>query len=361
MNVPVESLRAFCVSALRQTGLGETDSATAADALVTADAMGVFTHGTKLLIGYLNRLRGGGYRSAGAARIEREGPAWAVIDGDSALGQVGCVFAMRAAIDKAKHVGIAYVGLRNTGHIGAAGYYAELAAREGMIGVVMGNDTPSVAAPGSRGAVLGSNPLAYAVPVGDGDPIVLDMATAAVAGGKVYAAHQRGEPIPATWLIGEDGRPTTDSGLYPHHASLAPMAGHKGYGLALLVEILAGALPGGLMTWQIGSWMFDDPARASGHNAAFLAIDVATIAEPAAFASRMRALVDEIHRAPTADGVGRVLVPGEREMELRRRATRDGIDLPDDVRAKLAQVARELGIRAEWLETSGTHQGAKES
>ena len=100
------------------------------------------------------------------------------------------------------------------------------------------NFVPSVAAPGSRGAVLGSNPIAYGIPVGDGDPIILDMATAAVAGGKVYAAHQRGEPIPPTWLIGPDGKPTTDGSLYPHQASLAPMAGHKGYGFGLWCEIL---------------------------------------------------------------------------------------------------------------------------
>jgi ureidoglycolate dehydrogenase (NAD+) len=354
MNVPIDSLRAFCIAALRDAGLRESDAETTADALVTADALGVFMHGTKLLSGYLNRLRGGGYRPMGKPWIEREGPAWAVIDGDSALGQVGCVFAIQTAIAKARNVGLAFVGLKNTGHIGAAGYYAELAARQGLIGVVLGNDTPSVAAPGSRGAVLGSNPIAYAVPVGDDDPIVLDMATAAVAGGKVYAAHQRGEPIPATWLIGQDGRPTTDSRLYPHRASLAPMAGHKGYGLALLAEILAGVLPGGAMTWQIGSWMFDDPDQPSGHNAAFLAIDVATIAPPAEFATRMRSLVAEIHLAPTAEGVERVLHPGEREAAHRRQAVRDGIALPDDVRAKLGEVARETGLAAEWLDTTSS-------
>lgn len=359
MRVPIEALREFCMAALRQVGMNENDSAITSDALVTTDAMGIFTHGTKLLGGYLSRLSGGGYRASGVPRIEREGPGWAVIDGDSALGQVGCVFAVRVAIAKARNVGIAYVGLRNTGHIGAAGYYAAMAASEGLIGVVTGNDTPSVAAPGSRGAVLGSNPLAYAVPVAGRDPILLDMATAAVAGGKVYAAHQRGEPIPATWLIGEDGRPTTDGSLYPHHASLAPMAGHKGYGMGLLAEVLSGALPCGALTWQIGSWMFDDPGKASRHNAGFIAIDVATIAEPGEFDLRMQTLIDEIHAVPTAEGVDRVILPGEREWERKRRAEAEGINLPDDVRVKLTAVAREFGVRADWLETHPatlTHQ-----
>lgn len=348
MKISVDSLRAFCVATLQQVGLNLADAEITADALVSTDAMGVFTHGTKLLSGYLNRLRGGGYRAAGLPRIEREGPAWGVIDGDSALGQVGSVFAMRTAIAKARQVGVAYVGLRNTGHIGAAGYYAAMAAREGLIGLVTGNDMPSVAAPGSRGAVLGSNPLAYGVPVADHDPILLDMATAAVAGGKVYAAHQRGEPIAPTWLIGPDGHPTTDGSLYPHHASLAPMAGHKGYGLALWAEILSGVLPGGAITWQVGSWIFDEPSKPSLHNAAFIAIDVATIAPPLEFAARVRSLIDEIHKAPTAEGVERVLLPGEREWNLHRSAKNHGIDLPADVVSKLELIAKETGIAPQW-------------
>jgi ureidoglycolate dehydrogenase (NAD+) len=184
MRVPIDVLQAFCDQALQQAGLNSVDAEATASVLVTTDAMGVFTHGTKLLGGYLNRLRGGGYRATGVPKIEREGPGWAIIDGDSALGQVGSMFAMRTAIAKARNVGVAYVGLRNTGHIGAAGYYASLAAREGFITQVTGNDIPSVAAPGSRGPVLGSNPFAYGVPVPGQDPILLDIATAAVAGAR---------------------------------------------------------------------------------------------------------------------------------------------------------------------------------
>lgn len=349
MRVPVESLRSFCLAALRQAGLNEADADVTADALVTTDTMGVFTHGTKLLGGYLNRLRGGGYRATARPRIEREGPAWAVIDGESALGQVGGVFAMQAAIDKARTVGVAYVGLRNTGHIGAAGYYAAHAARSGLIAMVVGNDVPSVAAPGSRAAVLGSNPLAYGIPVEGSEPILLDMATAAVAGGKVYAAHQRGEPIPATWLIGPDGQPTTDGSLYPQHAALAPMAGHKSYGIGLWAEILAGVLPGGAMTWQVGTWMFDPADKPSQHNAGFIAINVATIAPPEDFAARIQHLIDEIHAAPTAAGIDRVLLPGEREWSLRQQSHATGIDLPEDVRAKLRQVAADYQLTADWL------------
>jgi LDH2 family malate/lactate/ureidoglycolate dehydrogenase len=271
-----------------------------------------------------------------------------VVDGDSALGQVGGVFAVRLALAKARAVGIAYVGLRNTGHIGAAGHYAALAAREGLIAMVTGNDIPSVAAPGSRAAVLGSNPLAYAIPVRGSDPILLDIATAAVAGGKVYAALQRREPIPSTWLIGPDGRPTSDGSLYPQHAALAPMAGHKGYGLGLWCEILSAVLPGGHATWQVGSWIFDEPSRPSWHNASFTVIDVAAVAGAEAFDRRLKSLIDELHAAPPAEGSDGVRLPGEAEWLRYHHAQRHGIELPSDVVEKIRHAAELTGTSLPW-------------
>lgn len=343
-GISMESLTQFCLNALTRVGLSRADAETTATALVTTDAMGVFTHGTKLLAGYLSKLKGGGYRASAVPRIEREGLGWALIDGESALGQVGSDFAMRTAMEKARQTGIGYVGLRNTGHIGAAGYYAAKAARAGFIAMVTGNDIPSVAAPGSRGAVLGSNPIAYGIPTGNGDPIVLDMATAAVAGGKIYAALQRGETIPSTWLIDQAGQPTADGSLYPDRASLAPMAGHKGYGFGLWCEILSAVLPGGRMTWQVGSWIFDDPALPSAHNASFIAIDIGAMVPREQFDRRLQHLIDEVHAAPTAAGIERVLMPGEREWDLYRKAQQAGIMLPKDVRDKLAQAAVHAGI-----------------
>ncbi|MBU6293355.1 MAG: Ldh family oxidoreductase [Planctomycetes bacterium] len=343
-RVSPERLEAFVRAALEAIGMGARDAATTAEALALADSMGVHTHGTKLLAGYLKRLKGGGYKATGAPRVSRQGPAWALVDGDSALGQVGGAMAMGLAISKARSVGVAYVGLRNTAHIGAAGYYAWMAAREGLFGLVVGNDIPSVAAPGSTGPVLGSNPLAWAAPVPGGDPILLDMATAAVAGGKVYAAWQRGEPIPPTWLIGPDGHPTTDGNLYPQSAALAPMAGHKGYGLGLLAEWLSGVIPGGAITWQVGSWMFDPADKPSAHNAGFIAMDIASIADPEEYRRGARRLVEEIHAAKSAPGVGRVMLPGEREWDARRKAMAGGIPLPSDVVAKLAEASGMTGV-----------------
>lgn len=347
-RIAPKALKEFCQRALSAAGLSPNDQETVASALVLADSMGVFTHGTKLLGGYLNRLKGGGYQPQAKPFVAKEGPAWAVIDGANALGQIGGSFAMNVAMEKARTCGVAYVGLKNTGHIGAAGFYAVLAAQNGMAGLVLGNDIPSVAAPGSRGPVLGSNPLAYGIPVPGSDPILLDMATAAVAGGKVYAAFQRGETIPDTWLIGPDGKPTTDGKLYPHQASLAPMAGHKGYGIALWAEILSAVISGGAVTWQVGSWMFDEPSKPTAHNAAFLAIDVLAISGPENFTKKIQGLIQELRGATPAEGTTGVQIPGQREWAQKRDSETRGIPLPQDVLAKLDQLANDWNLTTPW-------------
>src|SRR5208337_1020331 len=142
-----------------------------------------------------------GLKADAVPRIEREGPGWAIVDGQSALGLVTSVFAMNAAIEKARKTGIAYVGARNSCHFGAAGYYVNLAAKADMIGLAMANDTPSMVTPGARKPVLGTNPFSYAIPAGDEDPIFLDIASSAVAIGKIRIAKALGQKVPDTWLV----------------------------------------------------------------------------------------------------------------------------------------------------------------
>jgi LDH2 family malate/lactate/ureidoglycolate dehydrogenase len=342
--IPAADVLALCVDVLRAFGVSEAHARSTAEALVATDCWGIFTHGTKLLPGYVRRIRAGGIRTDVEPAVTRQGPAWAIVDARSTLGQVSSSMAMAVAITKARGAGVGYVGVRDGNHFGAAGYYAWLAAREGMIGMAMANDIPSVAAPGSRTAVTGSNPIAYALPAGPHDPILFDAATSTVAGGKVYAARTRGDPIPPDWLIGPDGLPTTDASLYPQKAVLTPMAGHKGYGIALLVESLAGILTGAAVTWQVGSWIFDDPARPTNHGAAFLAFDVAAVLGERVYLERVDALIREIRATPTAPGVSRVLLPGEREWKRRREYAAEGIPLPGDVREGLRKLAGEAGV-----------------
>ncbi len=325
------------------------DAKVGADVLVMTDAWGVFTHGTKLLRGYLRRLKEGGLRAKGRPRITAEGPAWAIVDGDSALGQITSVFAMEAALAKARKCGISYVGVRNSCHFGAAGYYAWLAAKEGCIGLSMANDKPSVAAPGSRGAITGSNPIAYAVPAGKHHAMLLDMSVATVAGGKVYAARTRGEKIPNTWLVGADGRPTTDPNGYPEVGALQPAAGHKGYGIALLIETFAGLLSGAAFTSGVGNWLWDDGTQPTHHGAAFIVMDVDAMMPRDKFRQRIEAMVDEIHNAPKADGVARLYIPGEMEWDRYATAAQNGIALPSDVVSSLKDAAAMVGLDFEQL------------
>jgi LDH2 family malate/lactate/ureidoglycolate dehydrogenase len=344
------ALHDFCVDALRRAGASDEHARTTAEVMVMTDTWGTFTHGSKLLPGYIRRIRAGGIRAGVEPHITSQGPAWAMVDAESVLGQVSSVFAMKAAIEKARSAGMAYVGVRNGNHFGAAGYYAWLAAKQGLLGMAMSNDIPSVAAPGSRAAVLGSNPIAYAIPTGGGEAIILDMATSTVAGGKVYAARVQGKPIPPDWLIGPDGLPTTDGSLYPQTAVLNPMAGHKGYGVALLIESLAGVLTGAAVTWKVGSWIFGDPSLPTHHGAAFLAFDLGAMMPADEFRARVDALVNEIHAAPTAPGVKRVRVPGEPEWDRRKTALVEGIPLPEDVRGTLRKLAADLGMEPPaWL------------
>ncbi len=343
-RVSVGNLRAFCIEAFCRVGMREADARTAADVLVTTDVLGVFTHGTRNLPKYLRRLRAGGLDPKAMPEIVREGPAWAIVDGHAAMAMVTACKAMETAIAKARTSGLAYVGARNSGHFGAAGYYALMAARNGMIGLSMSNDVPSMTAPGARGHVLGTNPLAVAIPAGKEHPILLDIAMSTVAGSKVYAAVSQGKPIPNTWIVDADGIPTTDGSAYPHKGSMLPMAGHKGYGLALLVEVLSSLLSGARCRFEVGSWIFDDPSVPTGHGHAFLAFDIGAIAGPDLFKDRADRMIREIREAPKAKGSDRIFLPGEMEFEKMQDATANGIPLPQEVVDGLVAVADELGL-----------------
>jgi LDH2 family malate/lactate/ureidoglycolate dehydrogenase len=348
-TIPVAELERFCRAVLEKCGLSETDARVAADVLVTTDSFGVFTHGVKALPGYVRRLRGGGLRANAVPQIERQGPAWAVVDGQSAIGMVTSVFAMQTAIEKAKTTGMAYVGVRNSCHFGAAGYYALLAAKAGLFGMAMANDTPSMVVPGARTAVLGTNPFAYAVPAGQQDPIFLDIASSAVAGGKIRVFQGLNKPVPDTWLVDTEGVPTTDPFAYPFQGSLQPFAGHKGYGIALMIETLAGVLSGAGMRGQILGWIDSDPTLPTRHGAAFVAIDVGQIMPGGAFQERVEAMICDIRQTPTAKGVERIYLPGEMEWEKRRAALAQGIPLPADIRTSLREMGQEVGVTADWL------------
>jgi LDH2 family malate/lactate/ureidoglycolate dehydrogenase len=348
MTVGVDELTRFCIAAMRAAGLGEEDARLSAEVLVTTDTWGTFTHGTHQLRGLLYNIRIGRLNPAARLRVEAEGPGWARVDGQDAMPLATAYRAMELCIAKARATGVGYVGVRRSSHYGAAGFYAVMAAQQGLIGLSMCNVDPGVTAPGSRGRVMGTNPIAYAAPRAGAAPVFLDIATSAVAASKLYAAQALNQPIPDTWLVDDDGLPTTDPTGYPRRGALQPMAGHKGYGLAVLVEILTAVLTGAGIMSEVNSWMLDslEPAN-QGH--AFLALDVAAMMPPAQFAARMEQMAAEIHAAPLAVGADRIYLPGEKEWEHRAAALVHGIPLPPFVVANLRGVAEDTGVTASWL------------
>ena len=343
-KITIPALKTFVRDVLAECGVSAADADTTAEVLVTTDAWGVFTHGTKALRGYAKKLRAGGLKAQGRPTIIRESASWAQIDGDASVGMVTGVFAMNCAIAKARTTGLSLVTVRNSCHFGAAGYYAQLAARVNMIGFAMANDVPSVVAPGSKGPVLGSNPFAFSAPGGGYPPFLLDISTAVVAGGKVKALLADGKPIPPDWLIDLEGRPTTDGHLYPLQASLTPMAGHKGYGIALMIEVLSGVLSGSAVRDKVGSWSTDELSRVTDHGHAFMVIDPATILGDNSFPNGMTSLIGGIKQCATVPEVGGLKIPGEMESERAAKAAAGGIPLPDDVWESLSGAAQDAGI-----------------
>jgi len=348
-RVSREALGVFCVEAMRRAGMNEADAHVTAEVLVTTDTWGTHTHGTKQLRNLLKNFRDGRMDVKARAELVGEGPGWARFDGHASMPMPTSVLAMRTAIAKAKNTGIAISTVCNSGHYGAAGYYAWLATKDDMIGLSLTNVDPGVAAPGSRGSVLGTNPFAYAVPAGTEHPIMLDIATSVVAASKIYALRQLGKPLPEGWIVDGDGLPTTDPSQYPLAGALLPMAGHKGYGLGLMVEILSGVLGGGAFGRGVRSWVFGAAAPVNQSHT-FMAIHVAAFEPVAEFKQRIDALIRQIKDAPKAKGVERIWLPGEKEFDYQARALAEGLDLPDDVRTNLRGVAEDVGLtKPSWL------------
>lgn len=348
-RIKSEELASFCVEVLVKAGLYEDDAATVADVLVTTDMWGTFSHGTVALSNYVRSLRAGGMNLHARPEIVSEAESWAVIDAHSGMGMPSCCMAMQMAIEKASTRTIAWTGVRNSNHFGAAGYYANLAAQKTMIGIAMSSADPNMTIPGSRGHTIGNNPLAYAVPVGDGPPILLDVALSAVAWGKIMSLKKQGKGIPPNWITDADGLPTSNLEDWPASGSMMPMASHKGYGLAILVEILASLLTGAGILDQMTSWL-GSPEKSANLGQAFIAININDILPIASFAARAKHFVQQIHQYPKAKGSERIYLPGEIEWEHREESLRRGIALPELTLASLCAVGKDLGVDTQLFE-----------
>ena len=347
-KVKLDELRAFCVQALIKAGVSQANSETVADVLITTDTFGVMTHGTKNLNQYIQKMYAGGLDAKAEPSVFAEGPAFALINGNKAIGMVSACKAMNLAIEKAKQTGIAYVGVKNSCHFGAAGYYANMAASKGMIGISMSNADPVIAVPGGSKKAIGTNPFSFAAPLGNGKSVFLDIALSNVAALKVIMAQEKNQPIPDTWLVDEDGLPTTDAFKFPKNASLQPMAAHKGYGLAVLVELLASVLTGAGILSEIASWNLDlSSVNNAGH--AFIAIDVSQMMPMDLFTARINQMAEELKNGPKAKGSNKIFLPGEMEWEKREAilANRE-MEITDAMASSLQDLAKKSDIEIKF-------------
>jgi len=344
-----EKLAEFCVSALIQSGLTPRDAQTVADVLVMTDTWGTFSHGTGALANYVNTMKTGGINPTAVPEVMAEGTGWAIVDGHSSMGMLGSTLAMKLAIEKTRESTISWVGVRDSSHFGAAGYYANMAARQNMVGIAMSNADPNMVVPGARGHIIGNNPIAYAVPAGEEHPLLLDIALSAVAAGKILGMKALGQAIPDSWLSDADGLATSEVGDWPKSGSMLPMAGHKGYGIALLIEVLAGALTGAGMLGEVKSWILQSK-DVSHLGQAFIVINVGAIIPIEHFRQRVDQIVRELRQSPKAKGSERVYVPGEIEWGKREDALKNGIPLPDQILASLHGLGKQLGLDMQLLE-----------
>jgi len=345
IHVPAPALSTFCVACFEKLGLSRADAQLTADNLIFANLRGVDSHGVIRLKIYLDRLRAGGFKADVRPQVVCEQESSALIDAQHGVGQVAATAAMKLAIDKATTTGVAVVSVKNSNHFGASAFYALQAVECGMIGFATTNAGPTMAPTGGREARLGNNAFAIAVPAGRFPPLVLDMATGAVAWGKIFVAQQEQKKIPTTWALDKHGVPTDDPNAAAHQGLIQPFGGYKGYGLSLLIDILTGVLSGGGFSSHVRTLYKDVEMPAQiAHTCAALRVEA--FMPLTEFRQRMDEIIQLMRSSPTAPGVERIFVPGEIECETERRRKIEGIPINPALQAGLIALATELGIKA---------------
>lgn len=326
VTIGAAELRALATAAFRRAGLGEADAALAAEGLVETDLMGIGTHGVTRLDTYCALVARGTIKGDATITVERTAPSLAAVDGGHGLGVVVGARAMDEAVALAEQTGIGFVAVRDSSHFGAAGLYALRAARQDMIGLAVTNASPAMAPFGGRDLIMGNNPFAIGAPRRDAFPLILDMALSIAARGKMRRLRDAGQEMPTGWALDRDGRPTTDpaAGL---DGFIQFVGDHKGYGLAVMMDLLAGVLSGGaFLTGSLGMWQDEAPMRTSH---AFLALDPGKLMPRAAYEERVEAFCAEIKGCRPFAEDGEVLLPGELEGRAHARQSAEGIRLQE--------------------------------
>jgi len=336
-------LRAFIAAAFEAVQVPSADAKVIAELMAQADINGSEGHGVFRLPQYIRRIKGGAVNVKPNIRIEREMAGMALVHGDNGMGHLVMKFAAETAIEKAKTAGVAWVGARWSNHAGPAALYAAMPPMHNMIGMYMAVGSANHLPPwGGLDMLLSTNPIAVAVPAGDEPAIVLDMATTVAAYGKVKTKAQRGEMMPEGWMMDRQGKPLTD----PKRASegfLLPIGGYKGYGLALIMGLLAGNLNGAAMGKDVVDFNNDDTTETNtGH--AIIAINIEAFQPLAEFKQGMDTLIRDIRNSQRLPDVDRIRLPGEGTHVARADREKNGIPMPAALLAALDTLAGELNV-----------------
>jgi L-2-hydroxycarboxylate dehydrogenase (NAD+) len=342
-RIPADRLAAFVIRAFTAAGLSAQDAETTAGLMVEADLRGSDTHGVIRLPIYVRRIRAGGVNAKPDIRVVSDRPSAALIDGDNAMGHLVMRRAAHLAIEKAKATGIGWVGARMSNHAGPASLYVTMPLHHDMIGLYFAvGSNNHLPAWGSTESLLGTNPMAVAVPAHDEPAIVLDMAPTVAAFGKVRLKAQRGEQMPVGWMIDKQGKPLTD----PKRADdgvLLPIGDYKGSGLALIIGILAGALNRAALGRDVVDFV-KETGKATNTGQAIAAIAIDAFMPAAAFKRSIDQVIRDIRGSQRLPGVERIYLPGEQSHAklLDRRA--HGVPMPKSLRDSLDTLARDLNI-----------------
>jgi ureidoglycolate dehydrogenase (NAD+) len=310
-----------------------------AESLVWTSLRGTDSHGVARLPVYIERLRAGAINARPRPSVERRDGAVALVDGDHAPGQVAAVFATDISIELAREHGVGVVAVRRSAHFGAAAYYAIRAAEQGMVAIALTNTEPLVIPHGGSEPALGTNPICLAAPAGDG-VFNLDMATSQVAMNRVWNARDEGRPIPEGWGVDEHGRTTTDAAAV---TAGMPLGGYKGYGLALMVEVLTGVLAGAGVRAGVGE-LYGETHKPLDTGHFHLAIDPERTIGRDRFAAVLEGLLGELRAIPPAPGFDEVLVAGDPEDRARAERERTGIPIEPGLWRTLSALGDELGV-----------------
>jgi LDH2 family malate/lactate/ureidoglycolate dehydrogenase len=337
-------LKVLAEEVMRRLGADDEEAGILADALFEGQLRTArhSNQGFVRLSVYAQRLRAGGLTPRAQMRVVTDGPVTAVFDAGNGFGQVAGVRAMKLAIVKAQQTGVAAVAVRNSNHYGMSGYYALMAARAGCVGIAVTNASPEIPAAGGAEALIGTNPWAIAAPSAAGDPLVLDVSNSQAGGKNAFReAASRGERLPHGWALDKDGHPTED----PHaglEGIVAPLGGYKGVAIAIMMDVLAGALTGARLGAAVGSPYAVESPQGVGH--LMVAIDIQRFMPLDEFARRVEQLSHEVASGRRAVGVDRLYLPGEPELERRSERLRNGCELLPDVDARLRSLAADLGL-----------------